>query len=276
MVPAVGQVYRIRYVRNESTHYEQDSTGCARARQDTTSTDDLVLLDSGLDSLGIAVLIARLEDWLAINPFSTSEESQLPLTIGDIVKAYENRTRSGSVFAKSTTRSGRRKGLTSRDFSLSSERLRSAQAPWVEIERKPTLKPIKAHPRFKRAIIGSNRRHAARPSKISNTVPSKACRHVEWCLGRFRLLPYSKRSFSSPDLAVRRIVIVESPPAFRSRLIFTRTEPSARARFPSGTLRKRRPFSGQPARSSGRTSRPEVICAAHKARQMLGVFRLKI
>ena len=33
------------------------------------------------------------------------------------------------------------------------------------------------------------------------------------------------------------IVIVESPPAFRSRLIFTGAEPLARARFPAGVPR---------------------------------------
>ena len=55
--------------------------------------DDLALHESGLDSLGIAVLIARLEDELNVNPFATSEESQLPVTVGDFVKAYENGAR---------------------------------------------------------------------------------------------------------------------------------------------------------------------------------------
>jgi acyl carrier protein len=55
--------------------------------------DDLVLLDSGLDSLGVAVLIARLEDRLGIDPFSKCEDIQLPVTIGDFVKAYENDAR---------------------------------------------------------------------------------------------------------------------------------------------------------------------------------------
>ena len=33
-------------------------------------TDDLVLLDSGLDSLAIAILVARLEDVLGLDPFT--------------------------------------------------------------------------------------------------------------------------------------------------------------------------------------------------------------
>jgi acyl carrier protein len=52
--------------------------------------DDLALLDSGLDSLGFAVLVARLEDTLGIDPFTTSEDAMFPLTFGDFVKAYEN------------------------------------------------------------------------------------------------------------------------------------------------------------------------------------------
>jgi len=55
--------------------------------------DDLALLDSGLDSLGIAVLVARLEDRLGIDPFTTSEDFQFPVTLGDFVKAYENGAR---------------------------------------------------------------------------------------------------------------------------------------------------------------------------------------
>jgi acyl carrier protein len=52
--------------------------------------DDLALLDSGLDSLGIAVLVARLEDRLGVDPFTASDDVQFPVTIGDFVRAYEN------------------------------------------------------------------------------------------------------------------------------------------------------------------------------------------
>jgi acyl carrier protein len=52
--------------------------------------DDLVLLESGLDSLGFAVLVARLEDTLGIDPFTTAEDAMFPLTFGDFVKVYEN------------------------------------------------------------------------------------------------------------------------------------------------------------------------------------------
>ncbi|MGA3127322.1 MAG: acyl carrier protein [Candidatus Korobacteraceae bacterium] len=52
-------------------------------------SDDLALLESGLDSLCIAILVARLEDTLGIDPFSNSEEAGIPVTIGDFVKIYE-------------------------------------------------------------------------------------------------------------------------------------------------------------------------------------------
>jgi hypothetical protein len=52
--------------------------------------DDLVLADSGLDSLGFAVLVARLEDTLGVDPFTASDEAVFPVTLGDFVKVYEN------------------------------------------------------------------------------------------------------------------------------------------------------------------------------------------
>jgi len=55
--------------------------------------DDLALLDSGLDSLGIAVLVARLEDRLGTDPFTSADDVQFPVTVGDFVKAYEHGAR---------------------------------------------------------------------------------------------------------------------------------------------------------------------------------------
>jgi len=45
--------------------------------------------------------------------------------------------------------------------------------------------------------------------------------------------------FMPDSRALRGVLIVESPPAFRSRLLFTRAEPLARARFPAGVARAR-------------------------------------
>lgn len=52
-------------------------------------TDDLPLLDSGLDSLCLAVIVARLEDELGVDPFSTSDDVRFPVTVGDVIALYE-------------------------------------------------------------------------------------------------------------------------------------------------------------------------------------------
>ena len=52
-------------------------------------SDDLVLLDSGLDSLCFAIVVARLEDELGEDPFATSEDIDFPITFGDFVRFYD-------------------------------------------------------------------------------------------------------------------------------------------------------------------------------------------
>jgi hypothetical protein len=54
-----------------------------------TLTDDRPLMESGLDSLAFAIVVARLEDSLGIDPFSASEDNQFPVTFGDFVQMYE-------------------------------------------------------------------------------------------------------------------------------------------------------------------------------------------
>jgi hypothetical protein len=53
-------------------------------------SDTLVLLDSGLDSLGFAILVARLEDTLGFDPFTASDDVYFPVTLGDFIRVYEN------------------------------------------------------------------------------------------------------------------------------------------------------------------------------------------
>jgi len=53
-------------------------------------SDDLVLLESGLDSLCFAIIVARLEDALGVDPFSAAEDAEFPVTLGDFVRFYEN------------------------------------------------------------------------------------------------------------------------------------------------------------------------------------------
>jgi acyl carrier protein len=53
-------------------------------------SDDLKLLDSGLDSLSFALIVARLEDAVGFDPFDSDEELKFPVTFGDFLKLYEN------------------------------------------------------------------------------------------------------------------------------------------------------------------------------------------
>ncbi len=57
-------------------------------------TDDLALFDSGLNSLCIAIIVARLEDELGIDPFTTSENVEFPITLRDFIAAYEHAAKS--------------------------------------------------------------------------------------------------------------------------------------------------------------------------------------
>ena len=52
--------------------------------------DDLVLLDSGLDSLCFAIIVARLEDALGIDPFGADEDLEFPVTLSDFINFYED------------------------------------------------------------------------------------------------------------------------------------------------------------------------------------------
>jgi len=57
-------------------------------------SDDLALLNSGLDSLCFAIIVARLEDKLGADPFAASVQGvEFPVTYGDFVRVYENAAR---------------------------------------------------------------------------------------------------------------------------------------------------------------------------------------
>ena len=52
--------------------------------------DELKLVESGLDSMSFAIIVARLEDALGIDPFSAAREIEFPVTFGDFIRLYEN------------------------------------------------------------------------------------------------------------------------------------------------------------------------------------------
>lgn len=51
-------------------------------------SDDTVLLESGLDSLGFAILVAKLEEELGYDPFVLMKEPVYPRTLAEFVGIY--------------------------------------------------------------------------------------------------------------------------------------------------------------------------------------------
>jgi hypothetical protein len=52
-------------------------------------SDELPLLDSGLDSLCFAILVSRLEAVLGVDPFSENEGAPFPVNLGELIRFYE-------------------------------------------------------------------------------------------------------------------------------------------------------------------------------------------
>lgn len=53
-------------------------------------SDELPLLDSGLDSLCFAILVSRLESVLGMDPFSENTDAPFPVNLGELIRFYEN------------------------------------------------------------------------------------------------------------------------------------------------------------------------------------------
>jgi len=52
-------------------------------------SDAAPLLDLGLDSLGFAIVVTRLETVLGVDPFSANEDGGFPLDLGGFIRFYE-------------------------------------------------------------------------------------------------------------------------------------------------------------------------------------------
>jgi len=66
------------------------SVAAEQSKELPALTDDLPLLESGLDSLCLAGIVAKLEDELGADPFSDMEAEFFPNTIGDFIRIYEH------------------------------------------------------------------------------------------------------------------------------------------------------------------------------------------
>jgi len=69
------------------SHFEQVAT--EQERRLAVLSDNVKLIDCGLDSLSFAIVVARLEDALGVDPFSSEKAVDFPVTFGDFVRLYE-------------------------------------------------------------------------------------------------------------------------------------------------------------------------------------------
>lgn len=69
-------------------HTMQQVAAIADCQLTEPVTDDTVLLQSGLDSLGFAMLVAQLDEELGMDPFSEMELAVYPRTFGEFVNIY--------------------------------------------------------------------------------------------------------------------------------------------------------------------------------------------
>lgn len=65
-----------------------EQTAAAQSRVLQPLADELVLVDSGLDSLCFALIVAQLEDELGVDPFSDLDDAFFPVSFGEFVQLY--------------------------------------------------------------------------------------------------------------------------------------------------------------------------------------------
>ncbi len=77
-------------IRNSILHELESSIVHARTSEShELLNDNSVLLETGLDSLAFAVLVARLEKTLGYDPFTLDPNPIYPRTLGEFIDMYE-------------------------------------------------------------------------------------------------------------------------------------------------------------------------------------------
>jgi acyl carrier protein len=64
-------------------------TADMRGTKIDTLVDETVLLESGLDSLGFAILVAKLEEELGYDPFVMMDVPVYPRTLSEFIEIYQ-------------------------------------------------------------------------------------------------------------------------------------------------------------------------------------------
>lgn len=78
----------INKIRNTIVSSIQE-TADLRGTDISVLVDETILLDSGLDSLGFAILVARLEEELGYDPFVLMDVPVYPRTLGEFIEIYQ-------------------------------------------------------------------------------------------------------------------------------------------------------------------------------------------
>ncbi len=60
-------------------------------------SDSVPLLETGLDSLCIAILVAALDDQFNLDPFGTDGNVGVPVTLGEFIRLYEEQHEKAAV-----------------------------------------------------------------------------------------------------------------------------------------------------------------------------------
>ena len=74
----------------ETVRAQFEQVAVEQHRKLSRLSDDLKLLESGLDSLSFALIVVRLEEALGYDPFQSEDDMKFPVTYGEFVKLYEN------------------------------------------------------------------------------------------------------------------------------------------------------------------------------------------
>jgi acyl carrier protein len=88
---SVNNAREVNGMSVESTIAAQfEQVAAEQKRKLAPLSEDLKLLDSGLDSLSFALIVARLEEKLGRDPFDSADEVIFPVTFGDFVRLYKS------------------------------------------------------------------------------------------------------------------------------------------------------------------------------------------
>lgn len=79
----------MKSIKNEIEPCLREALALAKLEQPAAFAEETLLLETGLDSLGLAMLVVDLEDRLGYDPFTLMDKPVYPRTLGEFVELYE-------------------------------------------------------------------------------------------------------------------------------------------------------------------------------------------